>query len=367
MATSTRSGLFGAALLALLATAPARAADSEPPREADAWMNEAYRLRAAGDGAGAERALESARSAGFDPQRVAIELAYVAAARGDASVARTRFSEAARGGDPEVAARARAELVALEPPPPVRLELYAETFGWRRLSGPSATDDAVPMVRLRALRRPWPDVPLEVYAVAQATRDVRSRPGTATAGPVILADDAALAGGGVLVRSRVAGAFAQVAAATSLLGDGASPGLDARAGVWLGLERAGCAPAAGGVRLLLVPCAELWSEATWLSRFDHDVVGLVRGRAGASWLVTGPVAWQLVVEARAGADRNLHWWDDFADAGAGHRWRLLRPFRLDLLLSAHAGRYLGASGPDPVPADPGYADVRLELAMEIDR
>jgi tetratricopeptide (TPR) repeat protein len=454
--TSPAPRTIGPALLALgLATALAvpagapaadgpRGGAAERPREAAAWMDEAYRLRAAGNLDGAVLALESARSAGYDGQRVALELAYVEVERKDARRAREHFGAAARGPDGELAARARAELLegwlteaaalrergdaagaeraldeaallapgserialergytaaalgraddareqfriasagsgpiarqasaelqAMRPPSAVRLDLYFETFAWNRVEGADLTKDAVPMIRMRLLRRPWAGAPFEVYAFLQATRDLASRPATAAAGPMILADNAALAGGGLLLAPyRWLGLYAQVGASTSLLEAGAGVELDARAGAYSGLESGRCAPSPGGIRLGLVPCAELWAEATWLSRFGGDVVGVARGRGGATWLSTGPLAWQLVGEVRAGADRNRDYWANFAEAGAGHRWRLVRPFRLDLLLSANAGRFLGPSGRDPIPADRTYTDLRLELATEIVR
>lgn len=368
--TRRRLGLAVALLLAASgAAAAAEDAIAAPrPAEAQAWMDEAYRLKALGDGAGAALALESARTAGYDPQRVALELAYVAADRGETARMRGQLELASRGPDAGLAAQARAELRALGPSRSWRWDLYGEAFSWWRLRGPEETADAVPTLRLRALHRPWAGLPLELYAVAQATRDVASRPATAVAGPVILADNSLLLGAGLLLRPwHGLGLFAQAAGATPLADDGRpSLALDLRGGAYLGLESERCAPSAAGARLVLLPCAELYAEAVWLGRFRDDVVGLARGRAGASWLLTGPVAWQLVAEVRGAADSNRDWYDNLADVGIGHRWRLARPARADLLLSAHLGRFWDRGGSDPAPARLTFTDLRLEIALDLE-
>lgn len=369
----------GCALAALLAwsTPWADAAEGSPgppsgevalaPTEAEAWMDEGYRLKALGDAVGAALAFDSARTAGFDPQRVALELAYLAGELDQPARMAAQLELAARGPDPALAAQARAELAALRPARPWRWDLYGETFSWWRLRGPEETADAVPTFRLRTLHRAWSGLPLDLYAVIQATRDLASRPATAVSGPRILADNSALVGAGLLLRPWPwLGLFAQAAGASPLADDGREAlALDLRAGAYAGLETSRCAPSSAGARLVLLPCAELYAEAVWLSRFRDDVVALARGRAAVTWLVTGPLAWQVVAELRGAADTNRDWYDNLADAGAGLRWRLSRPARLDLLVSAHAGRYLGVAGRDPAPERLTFTDLRLELAMDL--
>lgn len=350
-----------------LAVATPHATSPQPGTrsEAEAWLDEAYRLKSLGDLAGAALAFESARSAGLDPQRVALELAYLAAGQGDAERMVALLEVAAGGPDAGLAAQARAELRALRPLRTWRWSLYAESFAWWRLRGSEETSDLVPTVRLLVLHRPWRGLPLELYGVVQATRDLASRPATAVAGARVLADNSALLGGGLLLRPWPwLGAFVQAAGAAPLADEGRSGlELDLRAGAFGGLESSRCAPTAHGAQLGVVPCAELYGEAVWLSRFRGDVVGLLRGRVGAAWLVTGPVAWQLVAEARGVVDTNRDWYDNLADAGLGHRWRLAGPVRTDLMLSVHAGRFLGVAGRDPAPARLDYTDLRLELAV----
>lgn len=392
-------------------------------------LDRAYRRLAAGDQAGAERAFERALALGHEPQRAALELGYLAKSRGDDGTARTRFASALRGPDAKLAARARAELAQVEerasaaaartaalpgagapftggegagghelaagavagrdaagrapalafasrghaPPAASRdawtLDLYAEAVGWNRLAGPATTAELVPTFRLRALRRLPLERDLSVYGFAQLTRELG---GIEYAGgePLLHADDAALVGAGLLLRlaGGHAGLFAQAGSAVATApGRAGEVRLDARAGGFLAAETARCWPASGeGIRLRLDPCAEVYGEAVYTSRFAHDVSALARGRAGATLLSAGPLALGVVAEARAAADRNGDWYDNLGELGAGLRARLLAPFRLDVTATAVAGRYLGRAGRDPAPPDLGYADLRLLAATFVE-
>jgi hypothetical protein len=84
-----------------------------------------------------------------------------------------------------------------------------------------------------------------------------------------------------------------------------------------------------------------------------------RPRAAAGYLVMGPVLWQIVAEGRAGKDLNNDYWNNFADAGIGPRWRLLAPFRFDLLFTASGGAYFGLANRDPAPSRLTYGDLRV--------
>ncbi len=190
-------------------------------------------------------------------------------------------------------------------------DVYAESFGWSRASGASRDPDVVPTLRLRGL-----------YALAPEL-------------------------------------FAQAGAAVDLLGK-AGTRFDARAGAFLGIESQRCwAHAGSGVELRVDPCAEVYSEAVYLSRFQDDVVGFARGRLGASYLVTGPVSWGLVAQVRTGASRNQSYWDNYVDGGAGVRWRLLAPFHADLLATVDRGTYYGVAARDPAPSPLAYTELRL--------
>jgi len=346
---------------AVLAPQPARGEAPALPDTARAALDSAYGCRNQGDLACAERELRAARAAGADPQRVALELAYVDLARGDLGSARPHLERAASGSDPTLATQARVQLDAVTPPR-VSADLYADAYGWVRPAGGHQTSDLVPTLRLRALFRPVLDWDLQPYVYAQGTRDLRSRGADAAGVPQIYADDYALFGVGLLARffDRKLGAFAQIGPAVNLLDDGRERTVsDARAGLLAVLEMARCRPHAGGARLHLLPCAEGYGEGVYVNRFDHNVIGFARARAGATWAVTGPVAWQLLAEARGAVDRNADYWNNFVDGGLGPRWRLLGAVPLDLFAGVHAGRYTGRDNVDPLPDPRWYADVRL--------
>lgn len=326
-----------------------------------ALMNEGYARKAAGDLDGAAAAFEGARDAGFDAQRVDLELSYVALSARRMAAARERLESALDGPDPLLAAKARQELDAL--PLPVRRDLYAETSAWTRPEGAARRANAVPMLRLRALYQPLESTPLDGYLFAQATRDLASRAGGGV--PEIYADNRAIAGVGLqlrLFRSRAA-LFAQAGPAFALVGDDREVHFDFRAGAAGNVETRGCSPAPHrGAALRLLPCADAYGSAIYFSRFEHDVVAFARGRAGTTWLVTGPFAWTLLVEAQASVDRVRHPYDNFLEGGVGHRWRLLRPIKVDLLASANTGVVLRGRPAEPVPTDRDYVELRLVAA-----
>ena len=341
-------------------TAPT--AQTETPSKARSTMalEEAYEAKATGDAVAATAAFRRAQAAGVDPQLVAMELGYLAESSGDPDEAQARFGDAQEGPSPELRDRAGRERALL--PGHLHSDLYADAFGWNRVAGVSNGDSIVPTVRVRAFYRPVLSLPVELYLSAQATRDTASRGYVGSALPQVYADDYATFGGGVRARlwNNHIDLFAQVGPALNLLNDGRAPvALDMRAGALAYVETPGCAPAREhGARAGLWPCAEAYGEAVFVSRFNDNLIAFARPRAGVGYLVTGPVAWQMMGEARAGKDLNDDYWNNFADAGFGPRWRLLAPFRLDLMVSADAGRYFGLSGHDPAPARLGYVDGR---------
>ena len=178
------------ALWVFLSSAGLRA---EPMRDATAWLNAAYQLKASGDLGGAVEALRAARAAGAEPQRIALELAYTHLALGQTGAARDELVTASRGPNAELAEQARTQLAAL--PGAWWADVYVESFGWRRMHGAVESTDLVPTVRVRGMRRLASSPELNVYVFAQATRDTSSR-GLGAATPQIYADDRALAGGG---------------------------------------------------------------------------------------------------------------------------------------------------------------------------
>jgi hypothetical protein len=349
---------FAGALCALALASAGRAA-TLPGAD---LMDEGYVRKAKGDRDGAAAAFERAKAAGFDAQRVDLELSYLDLEARRVAAARARLKSAAHGPDPLLAAQARGELDAL--PRALRRDLYAEAFGWERTSGAERRSNVVPMLRLRALVQPLASVPLDGYVFAQATRDLLS--GDAGSVPQVYADTRAIAGAGLQLRlfgSRAA-LFAQAGPAFALVDDGKRDVLwDFRAGAVGNLESRGCSPAPRqGVSLRVAPCGDAYGAAVYFSRFDEDLVAVARGRAGATWLLTGPVAWTLLVETQASADRIGHPYDNFFEAGFGHRWRLLQPVRVDLFASMSSGVVLRGRAVEPIPADRSYLELRLLAA-----
>lgn len=338
------------ALLVLLSSAGTRA---EPMRNATAWLSAAYQRKASGDLGGAVEAFRAARAAGAEPQRIALELAYTHLALGETGAARDELVTASRGPDAELAGQARHQIEAL--PGAWWADVYAESFGWHRMHGAVESTDLVPTVRVRGMRRLAPSPELDAYVFAQATRDTASR-GLGAATPQIYADDRALAGGGVLVRTwqRRLGVFAQLGPAVPLIDDGrARLALDIRGGAYLALATATCSERAHAT------CAEVYAESIYTSRFDHDIQTLARGRLARSYLDTGALSWQLFVEGRGAVDRNGDYYNNFIDVGAGPRWRLHTAVPVDVLLGGHVGRYLGRANRDPAPTSLEYADLRI--------
>jgi hypothetical protein len=103
------------------------------------------------DEAGAVEALLAARNAGIEPQRVALELAYLRLAQKRIAAARAELETAATGPDLALAEQARKQLDTL--PSDWWADVYAESYGWSRVSVKTGTTDLVPTVRVRGMRR----------------------------------------------------------------------------------------------------------------------------------------------------------------------------------------------------------------------
>jgi hypothetical protein len=355
-------------LLILLAGGEPRLAAQPSPQEVQRLLEDGYQRKQAGDLEGALAAFEQARGLGADAQRIALELSYLQVARGRFEEANQGFTEASLGPDSLLARQARQELEAL--PHHLWADLYVDTLGWSRTFGSGVPADLVPTLRGRVFVRPSLNLDLHFYLFTQVTRDTASRGRDSLGIPEIYADNYTLAGLGVLARfwSHRAGLFVQAGPAFNLLDDGRRRvSFDARAGLYFGLESSSCRPRPSpGVGLMLAPCTDAYGESVYISRFDHNVVGFLRGRAALSWLHTGPVLWQGLLEARAAADRLGHYYNNLADAGVGHRWRLLAPIGFDLQLALHGGRYFGRHSVDPLPAQLQYTDLRLQAATYVE-
>jgi hypothetical protein len=349
-----------AALCVFAATLGAgRGADADD-RAGQHLLAAAYDRKARGDEPGAVEAFQAARDAGAPPQRVALELAYMYLARGDVRSARIELVAAAAGPDIALAKQAQAQLEQF--PGRWWADVYAETFGWSRVDGPNTSQDLVPTVRVRGLRRLHQTIDANAYLFAQATRDLASRGAGNGALPLIYADNSAMAGAGFLLRvvDGYVGLFGQVGPAMRLVDDGVRDAvqLDVRGGVVVSWASAACY-LQGGIIEAGTWCAEFYSEGVYTSRFDHDVQGFARSRVGFTYAETGPVSWQMYWELRAALDLNGDYYDNLMESGMGPRWRLNAPIRIDLLVGGHAGSYLWRENRDPAPADRQYIDVRL--------
>ena len=314
--------------------------------------------------------IELAEHAGADSQRLELERGYSALAARDVQAARTHFEHAAAGPDAERADAARAQLRYV--PSWIWGSAYIEGYAWHRYAGTQTPDDLVPTLRLRGLVRPFlnADFDFSFYVYGQITRDVASRNRGPSSLPLVYADNHALLGGGALLRlfDGHLALWGQIGPAFNLLDDGAQlVTLDARAGAQLFWDTDQCrVPAIDGATWVAAPCLEGYGDITYVSRFDHDVIGMLRGRAGYGILLTGPVLWQPLIELRGFLSRNGDFYNNFAELGAGIRWRLLTPIAIDLLATIHGGAYYGIHGRDPLPSPTHYAELRLLLVSYLE-
>ena len=314
------------------------------------YLDEAFHLRARNDPGGAQLALTAARKAGADPQRIDLELAYVSLASRQTGAARTYLAAAAAGPDPVLARQARAQLGVL----PARdwLDLYGEVASMQQLGGATAAGALAPMARLRGHHALLDDGTLSAFAAGEVRQGLgwSGVVGAPAQGTTVTAFGA---GAMFALLDRRVGVLAQVGPALVQGPAGGNTVLDLRAGAFADTQTSQCWPTArSGATLVFIPCAEVYAEATYLSRVDHDLFTFGRGRAAAAWAITGPVAWELLAEARAARDLKALAGATFAAAGAGPRLRLVRPVHLDLIATA------GAS------ATPGGV-VRPELRLDL--
>lgn len=317
----------------------------------------------------ADRELDAAEAAGAPVQRVELFRGYVDKAAGRDFAARAHFRAARDGEDAELSKVGRAELKYTARP--LWADVYGEGFGWARV-WPDDPDfvDFAGTLRVRGYLHPIPRVALDPYIFFQISGDVRSRQdgGAASFGqPLLYADNTAIVGGGVLFRfwKHQVSLWAQVGAAFPWLKLETDPAvqLDVQAGVAFTFATAGCRPDSGQPPYVTALfCGEFYGDAVYRNRRDHNLYFTARGRASLHYLVTGPVAWAPVAEARFAKDVRNDYWNNLVDFGIGHRWRLMGPIGIDLMLGVHAGGYFGLFSVDPAPDPLGYVDFRLQLA-----
>lgn len=354
-----------AALLATLVVTTVAA--QERLGGAHAALEEAYRAKAQRDVEAARRAFERALELGADAQRVHLELGYLALGERRLGDARGHFEEVTRGPNDELAADARAQLRFV--PNHFWGDIYVEGWAWYRFAGAESAN-LVPTLRLRGMWRPLLDLDLSLYAYGQITRDVASRGAGPRSLPVIYADNHALMGGGLLFRflDGHAAAFAQIGPAFNLRDDGREiVSLDARIGVMGGIETSECRlPHYNGMRALIGGCIEGYGEIVYVSRFDHDIVGMLRGRVALNLFQVGPMLWQPLFELRALGGKNGDYYNNLIELGVGYRWRLLEPFVIDLITTLHGGLYYGLENVDPLPDPPLFLELRALLTTYVE-
>ncbi len=329
------------------------------------WLEQGWALRDAHDWEGSRMAFLTARELGADPAMVALELGFTSLGRGDRHEARLHFIDAAESDDPAIREPALAQLEYLDGP--FWSDLYGDTYGWWRLT-PERSLDLVPLVRLRGYWTPWGTLDLHGYLFLQISRDMASRASGPSGYPVIYADNTLMFGPGVLARfwQRQAGIYAQLGPSLNLVDDGEKRWwFDARIAAYAGLERGPARPGAlargerargpSGI------WTEVYAEAVYASRFDHNVIAMARGRAGLSPLITGRVAWQPLAQARAFADLHGDYWNNRADLGLAHRWRWQTEVPVDLLLGFNLGSYYGRENLDDAPDPLLFTELWLQV------
>ena len=353
----------------------------------------------------AELAFREALEAGAEPARVWWEIGYLAqqqARKDDACACYEAAVEAANvvlTYDRETGAVGEAAQIkdlaqsSLKQCHSAGVEIFAELYGWYRFP-PSKSADLVPQLIARKYWSPWKNFDLRPYVYGFITRDIFSRGvgNSATTLPVIYADNsvgvgagaayrfwrnraatakkdespdkpAKASGGGAPYWSHGATVFTQIGPAYKLVDDGGGRlDLDFRVGAFAGLNARPCFPVAATEHLAegrMEPCVEGYGEVVYLSRFDNNIVSMARARVGFTALVTGRVAWQPMLEGDAYKDLNNDFWNNRAEIGAIHRWRLLGNFRLDADLGFFRGTYFGLENVDGAPLILGYSELRL--------
>ena len=256
------------------------------------WLQNARFLRSLGDLDGSVEAYGVAREMGADPQLVDLELAYLELSRQNIKLARRYFKAARKGEDDRYANQARAELKVM--PRLFSADIYSEVFGYSRVA-PRPLNNLIGFLRVRGFVRPLP-LDLQPYIFLQISRDVGSVGVNQVLPQIVLNDNSLLLGGGLLFRfwEQKAGVYVQIAAAFKLIADGDAQRVDwdLRVGAYVGPSLPTCNPEPqhGGARMELLACAEFYGDVTYVSRFQHNDFFFARGRFGATWIVTGPVA-----------------------------------------------------------------------------
>lgn len=293
-----------------------------------------------------------ARELGYAEPRAALQIAYLAETLGDDFRARRYFVRAMDGEDEEVADQAEAELrVRSAAPGLVITEVYAAPVYQTRFR-----NLVVPVV-VRSGPLLTADYLLQPYALLRVTRDTRSSYGER---PQIFSENAALAGLGIrrrITRGTLT-AYAEAGAVVDLdfvPSELSNAGPSFQAGLYdfigFGLPRDPGGVASRG------RFAELYFDASYYSRFDHNGIGYFQLRPGYRSNGWARGTLDLYAPLLAVADINGYGYNNLVEAGLGAR------FSTDLLagLGVSAELIGGSYLRDRVLGDRTYADFRLTL------
>lgn len=308
-----------------------------------------YMSLAEGDmGAAAER-LKGVRLLEPRDYQTALELGYIYDSLHDEAAAERSFAEALPSPDPAVRAAAQRGVNAIRSrTDPLYLDVDAAASSLSRFGNKVYSIDA------RAGWKPESAGPLSLYLAGRATRDARSRGGTA---PEIYSDDAASFAPGLRLQPR-----------------GWNLSLAAEYGVTINLLRTPDHPDRAQLdgRAVLSDYhywqgpARLFADAGlsvgWYGRYRDNVIGYLRARAGFR-LHPGP--WTqvtLYAPLNFHKDSNRDFYNNIAEAGAGVELQPMTRCNFNIRAEYVRGAYAGIEGRDPNPYPARYDEVRVTLA-----
>lgn len=316
---------------------------------ADARRELAYLLLAADERAAAIRELEALVRLGADGPRDHLQLGYLLTEARRSIDAVRSFRHAAASPDTAIAAPARRALGVLAASGfhgrgTRYSELYAAPVYQTRFSNlvsPLILRHGVVVV----------DGPrASAYASLRGTRDTRSRGG---AQPVVFSDNAVVPAIGFKVQPMgpALALYGEAGVALPLAGGpDASARADVRAGVLVG------ARVGDDERQRARRYADFYADASYYSRFDHDVIAYAQARPTLRALATDRSAVELFAQASVVGDTRGAFYNNVGEASAGIALTPWKPLGLVLRGEAVRGRYLAGTGGGHAR---DYDDVRI--------
>jgi tetratricopeptide (TPR) repeat protein len=330
---------------------------------ADAFRQLGYLHADAGRLEASLAAFDAAGVRGTLQARDRLQVGYVHARRGDEAAARHAFAQAAAGDDSAAVAAARAALalprsnVAPEAGRVRFAELYAAPFYQTRFSNAIAQAVGRSGVVLTERARVSP------YVSVRVSRDTRSTGGLQ---PVIYSDNVVVPAAGIRAQplrgiDDALQLYAEGGPAIPLVdaGTGRRAAVDVRAGGYYNRQwRAGGAAAADRTPLALV--TELYVDASYYSRFDHDVIAFAQLRESLRVLDVNGRGLDLFARLWTVADADRVFYNNAVEAGGGITLFPERRRRIVLMLEHVRGTYLIRPG---AATDRRYHDTRATLVV----